>query len=103
MIFPVGASTFSAFGILFSDITHDLARSRVMLADDAAIPVLAEALAELRAQGEALLAEDGVPEADRSAVVSADMRYRGQAFELVVPWDVATVDAAAELAAVFAS
>ena len=95
VIFPVGASTFSAFGILFSDITHDLARSRVVPADGAALGFLAETLADLRAQGDALLAEDGVPAADRRAVIAVDMRYRGQAFELVVPWEVETVDEAA--------
>lgn len=92
VIFPLGASTFSAFGILFSDITHDLARSRVIPADAGALPFLADTLAELRAQGEALLADDGVAPADRRAAVSVDMRYRGQAFELVVPWAVETVD-----------
>lgn len=93
--FPADASTFSAFGILYSDITHDLARSRVTPADEAALPWLAETLAELRAQGDALLADDGVPEADRRAAVSVDMRYRGQAFELVTPWEVDVPDAAA--------
>ncbi len=95
VIFPVGASTFSAFGILFSDITHDLARSRVLPADRNALAFLAKVLAELRREGDALLAEDGVAETDRSAAVSVDMRYRGQAFELVVPWAVETVDDAA--------
>ncbi|GAB5377155.1 MAG: hypothetical protein AcusKO_36170 [Acuticoccus sp.] len=95
VIFPADASTFSAFGILYSDITHDLARSRIVPADAEALPYLAETLADLSAQGGALLAEDGVPEADRRAAVSVDMRYRGQAFELVVPWAVETVDAAA--------
>ena len=94
VIFPADASTFSAFGILYSDITHDLARSRVMPADRNALPYLTETLALLLTQGEALLAEDGVPEADRSAAFSIDMRYRGQAFELVVPWQVDTVDEA---------
>lgn len=95
VIFPTDASTFSAFGILFSDITHDLARSRVMPADGNAIPFLVETLAMLRAEGDAMLAEDGVPEADRSAATAIDMRYRGQAFELVVPWQVESINAAA--------
>jgi N-methylhydantoinase A len=86
VVFPSDASTFSAFGILHSDIVHDLARSRVMPLDDAALPWIEETVAALRAQGEALLAADGVPEADRRFTVSADLRYRGQAFELVVPW-----------------
>ncbi len=93
IVFPADASTFSAFGILYSDITHDLARSRVLIADDAALPFLSETLADLSTQAEALLTEDGVPAEDRKSAVSVDMRYRGQAFELVVPWDDPKADA----------
>jgi N-methylhydantoinase A len=86
VVFPADASTFSAFGILHSDIVHDLARSRVMPLTSDALPWIGETMSALRMQGEALLAADGVSEADRRFAVSADLRYRGQAFELVVPW-----------------
>jgi len=86
VIFPADASTFSAFGILHSDIVHDVARSRVMPATAESLPRIAAALEQLRIQGQALLEADGVPEAERRFAISADMRYRGQAFELVVPW-----------------
>ncbi|WP_234934152.1 hydantoinase/oxoprolinase family protein [Agrobacterium vitis] len=86
VVFPADASTFSAFGILHSDIVHDLARSRVLPAVDAVLPQLGVALEELRAQGNALLEADRVPEVDRRFSVSVDLRYHGQAFELVVPW-----------------
>ena len=86
VVFPADASTFSAYGILHSDIVHDLARSRVMPATAASLPAIATMLAELRAQGEALLTEDGVPPEARRYSVSADLRYKGQASELVVPW-----------------
>jgi N-methylhydantoinase A len=86
VIFPADASTFSASGILHSDIVHDLARSRVMRAGPESLPEIAVALAELRRAGDALLAQDGVPETARELTVAADMRYYGQAFELVVPW-----------------
>ncbi|MCQ4162394.1 hydantoinase/oxoprolinase family protein [Roseomonas sp. GC11] len=86
VIFPSDASTFSAFGILHSDIVHDLARSRVLPVEAAILPHVMETLATLRAQGEALLEADGVPARDRRFSVSADLRYHGQAFELVVPW-----------------
>ena len=38
------------------------------------------------AAGDAVLARDGVPEAQRSLDLAADMRYRGQAYELLIPW-----------------
>jgi N-methylhydantoinase A len=86
VIFPADASTFSASGILHSDIVHDLARSRVMRSAAEILPELALALTELRREGDGLLAQDGVPDEARELTVAADMRYYGQAFELVVPW-----------------
>ena len=86
VIFPTDASTFSALGILGSDIVHDLARSRVMPAVAASLPAMAAACDELRAAGDALLVADGVAPAAREMRFSADLRYGGQAFELVVPW-----------------
>ncbi len=86
VIFPPDASTFSAFGILQSDIVHDLARSRIVRAEPRALPDLARTCTELRRSGAALLVKDGVHEESWSMTLLADMRYHGQAFELVVPW-----------------
>ncbi len=86
VVFPADASTFSAGGILQSDIVHDLASSRILRASEAALPELAQACAALRRAGEALLDADGMAADRRSVALSADMRYHGQAFELVVPW-----------------
>jgi N-methylhydantoinase A len=86
VIFPAGASTFSAYGILHSNIVHDLARSRVMPATAASLSQIGAMLDELRAQGEILLVQDGIPESDRRYAVSLDLRYKGQASELVVAW-----------------
>jgi N-methylhydantoinase A len=86
VIFPADASTFSAYGILHSNIVHDLARSRVMPATAANLPQIGAMLDELKAQGEILLAQDGIPESDRRYAVALDLRYKGQASELVVAW-----------------
>src|SRR6185312_7441349 len=64
----------------------DLASSRVMRATAESLPALREAAASLRRQGTVLLEEDCLPEASRSLSLAADLRYHGQAFELVVPW-----------------
>ncbi|MDT7950253.1 MAG: hydantoinase B/oxoprolinase family protein [Acetobacteraceae bacterium] len=93
VVFPPDASTFSASGILQSDIVHDMAASRIMEAEPAAVAELARLAAGLRAQGSALLEGDGVPAERRELRLAADMRYRGQAFELVVPWGDVTPDA----------
>ncbi len=86
VVFPADASTFSASGILRSDIVHDLASSRVLPAVPASLPAIAEACAALRGQGARLLAQDGLPPGQCALTLSVDMRYAGQAFELVVPW-----------------
>ncbi|MBL8699068.1 MAG: hydantoinase/oxoprolinase family protein [Alphaproteobacteria bacterium] len=95
VIFPRDASTLSAWGILHSDIGHDFARSRVMPATAESLPTLAAMAAELTRQGEARLAADAISPADRALRFAADLRYRGQAFELTVPWRFEQLDGAA--------
>jgi N-methylhydantoinase A/oxoprolinase/acetone carboxylase beta subunit len=96
VIFPREPGTLSAYGILYSDLLQDLARSRLLRAEPAALPALSALLAELRAEADARLASDGVPVEARVIEVAADMRYHGQAFELLIPWgDITTPDDAA--------
>ena len=87
VVFPREPGTLSAYGILFGDIAQDTARSRVLPAERGSLPEIAALLGELRREAEAGLASDGVEEARRRFEAAADMRYRGQAFELLVPWD----------------
>ncbi|MCA8929472.1 MAG: hydantoinase/oxoprolinase family protein, partial [Alphaproteobacteria bacterium] len=86
VLFPTDPGTLSARGILFADIAHDLAETRLLGATDASLPVLTEMAERLRAAGEAVLARDGVPAGQRRLDLAADMRYRGQGYELLVPW-----------------
>jgi N-methylhydantoinase A len=85
VIFPANASTLSAFGILHTDIKHDLVRSRVVPATAEGCDVLAPSIEALIADAAARLDADGIPPPDREIELAADMRYRGQAFELTVP------------------
>ena len=93
VIFPTNASTFSAWGILHSSIGHDFARSRVMPFDTQAIPVIAEMTSAMKEQATRRLADDGIAETNRMISLSADLRYKGQAFELNVPWPGDAIDA----------
>lgn len=86
VMFPRDPGTLSAYGILFSDITHDIARSRLLPAVTESLPALGELANALIEEGTTLLARDGISEADRRYVLSADLRYHGQAFELLTPW-----------------
>jgi len=90
MVLPANASTLSARGILAADLRHDLARSRRLHANTGgeadAVAALQDMAADLRAEAEAALIRDGVEADARAYEFSADMRYRGQAYELVIPW-----------------
>ncbi|MGZ0190142.1 MAG: hydantoinase/oxoprolinase family protein [Alphaproteobacteria bacterium] len=96
ILFPTNASTLSARGILSADLRHDLARSQRLRAntggEEEAVAALHTLAGELRQDAEASLARDGVDPADREYRLSADMRYRGQAYELVIPWGDVTPD-----------
>jgi N-methylhydantoinase A len=100
VIFPRDAGTLSAWGMLFSDVVHDGARSRLMVACEDAVNDL-QALADaLLAEGRAQLERDRVSGSDRRFALAMDMRYAGQAYEITVPVDgvdvsAATVDASA--------
>ena len=48
----------------------------------------------MREQATSRLAEDGIAESNRMISLSADLRYKGQAFELNVPWPGDAIDAA---------
>ncbi|WP_374445057.1 hydantoinase/oxoprolinase family protein [Stella sp.] len=100
VVFPRDPGTLSAWGMLFADIVHDLARSRLVPATADAVPLLAPLVAALSADGLALLERDGVPEADRACRFALDLRYKGQAYEITVPLADGAFDATAMAGAV---
>ncbi|KTQ95591.1 5-oxoprolinase [Aureimonas ureilytica] len=88
VIFPAHASTLSAWGILWSDITHDLSSTQIGPLADLG-PVLSERAARLAAEGERQLREDGVPQENCILEWALDLRYQGQAFDLRIPLEAA--------------
>ncbi|MEJ1159678.1 hydantoinase/oxoprolinase family protein [Prosthecomicrobium sp. N25] len=84
VVFPPHASTLSAWGILWSDIVHDLARTDIAPLAEAGSRLEAAA-GRLAAEAARLLDEDGVPADARRFDWSLDLRYAGQAFDLPVP------------------
>jgi N-methylhydantoinase A len=93
VVFPENASTLSAYGILHSNLAHDLVRSQVLPAIPESVARLAAMSAELLAEAGARLDTDAVPAGQRHIELSADMRYKGQAFELTVPAAASRLDA----------
>jgi len=86
IVFPAHASTLSALGILQADLRHDLSVSQLMPANEGSVAGLAQKISQLHQDATALLEKNGFTENQRRLEFSCDMRYRGQAFELVTPW-----------------
>jgi N-methylhydantoinase A len=94
VVYPRAAATFSALGILSSNIVHSFVRTRVLdLADSSAAHLAADAAA-LHREADAMLEDDGVPADERRFAFALDMRYRGQGYELTVPLDAEAIDEA---------
>ena len=98
VVFPREPGTLSAGGILFGDLVQDFARSRLIVATPEGLPALQEvivglvvaAIQQLNGEGVGVRSAmvPGSPElATRDLRFAADMRYRGQAFELTIPWE----------------
>jgi len=92
VIFPESASTLSAYGILYSDLVHDLVRSRVYAARPESLAALEPVVDALIVEAHARLAADAVPASARQIELAADMRYQGQAFEITVPARATSLD-----------
>lgn len=82
---PYGASTLSAFGMLVADVVKDYVRT-VMLPGDAEVASLSEMFAPLVERGHCETMAEGVPDADVTVHRELDMRYRGQSYEITVPF-----------------
>ncbi|MFZ0630449.1 MAG: hydantoinase/oxoprolinase family protein [Acidobacteriaceae bacterium] len=81
VLVPMMPGALSALGILLADVVRDHART-VMLPGDA-IRNLANEFAILEQQARSEFAEEGL---EGTPVYSLDLRYRGQGYELNVPW-----------------
>lgn len=86
IIFPANASTLSARGILDADLRWDFSRSVMSIATPDRLAALHADLASLSAEAEHKLEQEQIPEQDRKIEISADLRYRGQAYEITTPW-----------------
>lgn len=87
VIVPVFPGTFSAWGMLQTDLRHDLTRSffrPVATADPADIQTI---YGELEAEGRKAIVDQGIPQERVSYARTADMRYVGQEYTINVPLD----------------
>ncbi|MGE4220835.1 MAG: hydantoinase/oxoprolinase family protein, partial [Alphaproteobacteria bacterium] len=82
---PPHPGLLSALGLLHADTRGDFSLTRILVATPAAIPSLRDGLADLAQRGQAWIAGEGVAGGEVAFEWQMDMRYLGQAFELILP------------------
>jgi N-methylhydantoinase A len=80
VIVPWSPGTFSAWGMLQSDIRHDVARTFYSHVTATDADDVEDVFAELETQGRIMLEGEGVPSERMEFVFTADMRYIGQEY-----------------------
>jgi N-methylhydantoinase A len=85
VLVPPLASTLSAFGMLAAEVVKDYTQT-VMLPGGTSVAELAARLEPLARRGREELRAEGVAEPDIRLEPFLDMRYRGQSYELIVPF-----------------
>ena len=87
LLVPPSPGTFSAMGLLATDLRHDFNATHLEPLAPAGAQRLASALETLETQGRRALAADGVDPARMGFVRQLDLRYVGQSYELGVEVD----------------
>jgi N-methylhydantoinase A len=85
VIVPWSPGTFSAWGMLQTDMRHDVVRSFYQPLAGVQDDEVAAALESLEAEGSQLLEQEGIAPDARYFARSADMRYVGQEYTVNVP------------------
>jgi N-methylhydantoinase A len=85
VLIPPGASTLSAFGMLTAEVVKDYVQT-VMLPGDTLYLELERRLEPITERGQKEVAAEGIPPGRISLHPELDMRYRGQSYELTVPF-----------------
>jgi N-methylhydantoinase A len=92
-IIPPGPATFSAFGMLMTDVVNDFSQTAIMPLEAASIDGANEVFARLAATGAEALGADGFPQESWLFLPSAEMRYQGQEHTVNVPFSTHTLSA----------
>jgi N-methylhydantoinase A len=85
VIVPRAAGAFSAWGMLTTDLRHDLSQTFIVSLDKLRATDLDHAFVELEESLRELLTSEGVAPSDMKFARSLDMRYRGQEYFINVP------------------
>ena len=86
VLIPTTPGVLSALGMLVADTIKDYVRTVMTMAEQAE-DVIASVFAELEQQGRNELVQEGVPAAKIVLERYLDLRYSGQSYELVIPFE----------------
>ncbi|ATW24967.1 hydantoinase/oxoprolinase family protein [Candidatus Formimonas warabiya] len=85
VIVPKNPGINSALGMLVADVRHDYVRTHVKSMAEITGAELTDLFGEMEKQGSEQLAQEGFSPSDMVFLRSADVRYRGQAYEISIP------------------
>lgn len=85
VIIPWSPGTFSAWGMLQTDVRQDLAKTFYAPVEGVDAEALTALYRELEREGAEALGEQGIPQGDLYFARFADMRYVGQEYSVAVP------------------
>jgi len=86
VLIPRDPGTLSALGVLLADVVKDYSQTVMMPVANLNRRKVERIFAELERRGRRELKEEGFPDNRITVVRQAAMRYRGQSFEIDVPW-----------------
>ena len=92
VLVPPAPGVLCALGLLLADVAVEYSRSVMRRADEDAIAALKDIRRELLDLARAELEREGIRDDEMRFIISLDMRYEGQAYELNIPFG----DAAAQ-------
>ncbi|MBU0510988.1 MAG: hydantoinase/oxoprolinase family protein [Chloroflexi bacterium] len=92
VLVPPYASTLSAFGMLAADVIKDYTKT-IMLPSSTPHAEINQRISQMVAQGRVEIAAEGFSEQDIQIEEALDIRYRGQSYELTIPFSVNFIDA----------
>ncbi len=93
ILIPRNPGIVCALGLLLTDLRLHLATGRMARLAPESLPTLAEGFAELDRQAQAWFTAEAIAEPDRATARGLDLRYDGQAHELMIPCPPGPVDA----------
>lgn len=87
VLIPPAPGNTSAMGLLSADTRYDFARTLYAPISSAVQPEMMQIARELLVEADAALEKDGIAPPQRRFVISLDLRYEGQNYELNLPTD----------------